>query len=100
MKKILWRDYYPDGSLKEECPLVYGRLHGVATLYNQDGSVKEKIIYENDLLMGNPFKGANPDDIARDLGLFLVDDEEWNKSSDSENNIVEVDEKLASIIKF
>ncbi len=100
MKKLTWKDYYPDGSLKEECPLVYGRLHGVATLYNQDGSIKEKRIYENDLLMGNPFKGVTADNIAKNLGLFLVDDEEWEKTKNDGEIIFEIDAKLASIIKF
>lgn len=93
-----WKTYYENGNLKEECPMKYGKLNGVATLYNQDGTVKEKRIYENDILMGNPFKGCSAEKIAEGLGLFLNEKDEWNLASEESKMIIEIDENLASII--
>ncbi|MDO4689825.1 MAG: hypothetical protein Q4A58_00825 [Fusobacterium sp.] len=100
MEESIWKIFYENGNLKEECPMRYGRLHGIATLYNEDGSIKEKRIYENDILMGNPFKGAEPEDIVEKLGLFLINQEEWELSKKEDEVVIEIDEKLASMILF
>ena len=100
MKENMWRIFYENGNVKEECPMRYGRLHGIATLYNEDGGIKEKRIYENDMLMGNPFKGVTPENIVEKLGLFLIEQEEWELSKKESEEIIEIDERFASIILF
>ncbi|MDD7410098.1 MAG: hypothetical protein SOY60_04980 [Fusobacterium gastrosuis] len=96
----IWRSYYENGGIKEECTMRNGKLNGIATLYNEDGTVKEKRIYENDILMGNPFKGQSVEKIAIDLGLFLGDKNEWELASFEDEGAIEIDENLASILFF
>lgn len=100
MKEEVWRDFYKNGELKEECPMKYGKLHGIATLYDEEGNIKEKRVYENDILMGNPFKGATPEKIATRLGVFVGEYEEWKIAEKEESEEIEIDEKIASIILF
>jgi len=38
--------YYEQGSLKEEGPYEEGKENGTFILYNLDGSLKKKIIFE------------------------------------------------------
>lgn len=99
-EKEIWKSYYDDGVIKEECPIKYGKLNGVATLYNKDGSIKEKRVYNNDMLMGNPFTGLSAEKIATNLGLILSGEEEWKLAKNESDYIYEIDEKTASILLF
>jgi len=100
MEKEMWKSYYNNGNIKEECEMRYGKLNGISTLYNEDGEIIEKRIYSNDILMGNPFTGLSPEEIANRLGLFIVDSEEWNLIKESNKDVIEIDEKVASLIYF
>lgn len=96
----MWKTYYENGAVKEECPIRYGSLNGIATLYNQDGTIKEKRIYSNDMLMGNIFRGNSSEGIATKFGIFLVEDEECNLSKKENNISIEINEELASILFY
>lgn len=80
--------------------MKYGKLNGISTLYDEDGKIIEKRIYSNDMLMGNPFTGLSPEEIAKKLGIFIVDSEEWNLIKKSNEEVIEIDEKTASLIYF
>ena len=95
----IWRSYYDNGEIKEECPIRDGKLNGIATVYNVDGSIKEKRVYNNDMLMGNPFTGLSAEKIATGLGLFLGEKEEWDLAIECEEKF-EIDEKIASILLY
>ena len=100
MEKKIWKSYYKNGNIKEECEMKYGQLNGISTLYDEDGKIIEKRIYSNDMLMGNPFTGLSPEEIAKKLGIFIVDSEEWNLIKKSNEEVIEIDEKTASLIYF
>ena len=100
MEKKIWKSYYKNGNIKEECEMKYGKLNGISTLYDEDGKIIEKRIYSNDMLMGSPFTGLSPEEIAKKLGIFIVDSEEWNLIKKSNEEVIEIDEKTASLIYF
>ena len=80
--------------------MKYGKLNGISTLYNEEGEIVEKRIYSNDILMGNPFTGLSPEEIANKLGFFIVDPEEWSLIKKFNKDVIEIDEKVASLIYF
>ncbi|MFZ7972319.1 hypothetical protein ACO1GZ_02655 [Fusobacterium watanabei] len=100
MEKEKWKSYYNNGNIKEECEMKYGKLNGISTLYDEKGKIIEKRIYSNDMLMGNPFTGLSPEEIANKLGFFIVDPEEWDLIKKSNKDVIEIDEKVASLIYF
>ena len=54
MENEMWKTYYSNGKVKEEVPIKRGKWNGIGILYAEDGSIIEKRIYKNDILMGNP----------------------------------------------
>ena len=98
MEKEKWKSYYNNGNIKEECEIKYGKLNGIST--DEEGKIIEKRIYSNDMLMGNPFTGLSPEEIANKLGFFIVDSEEWDLIKKSNKDVIEIDEKVASLIYF
>lgn len=93
-----WKKYYDNGMLKEEVPMKNGKLNGVGYLYDEEGNLIEKRIYSNDVLMGNPYKGANLEEIAEALGLTEVSSDEWELAEKEEGSLLNVTPEMASIL--
>lgn len=93
-----WKTYYENGQLKEEIPLRGGRLNGVGLLYDKKGNLVEKRIYANDMLMGNPYDGIGPSQLAEELGLTPSDPVEWDLAETEEGEMMEVTPKMLSVI--
>ena len=93
MENELWRTYYSSGKIKEEVPIKRGRLNGVGILYAEDGTILEKRIYKNDILMGNPYIGMSPEELAQNLGYIIS---EIDLAEDNAE-VVEINYKDASI---
>lgn len=97
-KQEMYRTYYENGNLKEECPLIRGKLHGVSTVYREDGKILEKRIYQNDMCIGNPFTGMNVFELEDVLGLTDSTAEEWQEALEEEGEYYEITPEFASII--
>ena len=89
MENELWRTYYSSGKIKEEVPIKRGRLNGIGILYAEDGTILEKRIYKNDILMGNPYIGMSAEQLAEELGYII--------SNKSEIDLAEDDAKAVEI---
>jgi hypothetical protein len=96
MENELWRTYYSSGKIKEEVPIKRGRLNGVGILYAEDGTILEKRIYKNDILMGNPYIGMSPEELAQNLG-YIISDRSEIELADDDAEVVEINYKDASI---
>ncbi|MEX6518474.1 MULTISPECIES: hypothetical protein [Fusobacterium] len=98
MENEMWRTYYSSGKLKEEVPIKRGKLNGIGILYDEDGSIIEKRIYKNDILMGNPYIGMSPEELADKLGYIISDRSELELAEDDaeavEINYREVSKRL------
>ncbi|MBF1206296.1 MAG: hypothetical protein HXM08_03145 [Fusobacterium periodonticum] len=96
MENELWRTYYSSGKIKEEVPIKRGRLNGIGILYAEDGTILEKRIYKNDILMGNPYIGMSAEQLAEELGYIISDKSEIDLAED-DAEVVEVNYKDVSI---
>ena len=96
MEDELWRTYYSSGKIKEEVPIKRGRLNGIGILYAEDGTILEKRIYKNDILMGNPYIGISAEQLAEELGYIISDKSEIDLAED-DAEVVEINYKDASI---
>ena len=96
MENELWRTYYSSGKIKEEVPIKRGRLNGIGILYAEDGTILEKRIYKNDILMGNPYIGMSAEQLAEELGYIISDKSEVDLAED-DTEVVEINYKDASI---
>ena len=96
MENELWRTYYNSGKIKEEVPIKRGRLNGIGILYAEDGTILEKRIYKNDILMGNPYIGMSAEQLAEELGYIISDKSEMDLAED-DAEVVEINYKDASI---
>lgn len=96
MENELWRTYYTSGKIKEEVPIKRGRLNGIGILYAEDGTILEKRIYKNDILMGNPYIGMSAEQLAEELGYIISDKSEIDLAED-DTEVVEINYKDASI---
>ncbi len=98
MENELWRTYYSSGKIKEEVPIKRGRLNGIGILYAEDGTILEKRIYKNDILMGNPYIGMSAEQLAEELGYIISDKSEIDLAEDDakavEINYKEVSKRL------
>ena len=83
MENELWRTYYSSGKIKEEVPIKRGRLNGIGILYAEDGTILEKRIYKNDILMGNPYIGMSAEQLAEELGYIISDKSEIDLAEDN-----------------
>lgn len=97
MENELWRTYYSSGKIKEEVPIKRGRLNGVGILYAEDGTILEKRIYKNDILMGNPYIGMSAEQLAEELGYIISDKSEIDLAED-DAKAVEINYKEVSKI--
>ena len=96
MENELWRTYYSSGKIKEEVPIKRGRLNGIGILYAEDGTILEKRIYKNDILMRNPYNGMSAEQLAEELGYIISDKSEIDLAED-DAEVVEINYKDASI---
>jgi hypothetical protein len=96
MENELWRTYYNSGKIKEEVPIKRGRLNGIGILYAEDGTILEKRIYKNDILMGNPYIGMSAEQLAEELGYIISDKSEIDLAED-DAEVVEINYKDVSI---
>lgn len=96
MENELWRTYYSSGKIKEEVTIKRGRLNGIGILYAEDGTILEKRIYKNDILMGNPYIGMSAEQLAEELGYIISDKSEIDLAED-DAEVVEINYKDASI---
>lgn len=96
MENELWRTYYNSGKIKEEVPIKRGRLNGIGILYAEDGTILEKRIYKNDILMGNPYIGMSAEQLAEELGYIISDKSEVDLAED-DTEVVEINYKDVSI---
>ena len=96
MENELWRTYYSCGKIKEEVPIKRGRLNGIGILYAEDGTILEKRIYKNDILMGNPYIGMSAEQLAEELGYIISDKSEIDLAED-DAEVVEINYKDVSI---
>ena len=96
MENELWRTYYSSGKIKEEVPIKRGRLNGIGILYAEDGTILEKRIYKNDILMGNPYIGMSAEQLAEELGYIISDKSEIDLAED-DAEVVEINYKYVSI---
>ena len=96
MENELWRTYYSSGKIKEEVPIKRERLNGIGILYAEDGTILEKRIYKNDILMGNPYIGMSAEQLAEELGYIISDKSEIDIAED-DAEVVEINYKDASI---
>jgi hypothetical protein len=96
MGNELWRTYYNSGKIKEEVPIKRGRLNGIGILYAEDGTILEKRIYKNDILMGNPYIGMSAEQLAEELGYIISDKSEIDLAED-DAEVVEINYKDVSI---
>ena len=98
MENEVWRTYYSSGKIKEEVPIKRGKLNGIGILYAEDGSIIEKRIYKNDILMGNPYIGMSAEQLAEELGYIISDKSEIDLAEDDakavEINYKEVSKRL------
>lgn len=98
-KQEMYRTYYENGKLKEECPIRRGKLDGVSTVYREDGEILEKRIYRNDMCMGNPFLGQDPIAIAEAFGYIEpCTEEQWQEALEAEGDILPLTPEVASIV--
>lgn len=97
MENELWRTYYSSGKIKEEVPIKRGRLNGIGILYAEDGTILEKRIYKNDILMGNPYIGMSAEQLAEELGYIISDKSEIDLAED-DAKAVEINYKEVSKI--
>ena len=97
MENELWRTYYNSGKIKEEVPIKRGRLNGIGILYAEDGTILEKRIYKNDILMGNPYIGMSAEQLAEELGYIISDKSEIDLAED-DAKAVEINYKEVSKI--
>lgn len=97
MENEMWRTYYSSGKLKEEVPIKRGKLNGIGILYDEDGSIIEKRIYKNDILMGNPYIGMSAEQLAEELGYIISDKSEIDLAED-DTKAVEINYKEVSKI--
>ena len=97
MENELWRTYYSSGKIKEEVPIKRGRLNGIGILYAEDGTILEKRIYKNDILMGNPYIGMSAEQLAEELGYIISDKSEIDLAED-DAEVVEINYKEVSKI--
>ena len=97
MENEMWRTYYSSGRLKEEVPIKRGKLNGIGILYAEDGSIIEKRIYKNDILMGNPYVGMSAEQLAEELGYIISDKSEIDLAED-DAKAVEINYKEVSKI--
>ncbi len=75
MAEKRYEEFYPDGTLKESCPLnKWGELDGWCIRYNSHGEEIEKVFYDNGIYMGNPFNGKTPEEIVDMLGGTIEED--------------------------
>ena len=95
MENELWRTYYSSGKIKEEVPIKRGRLNGIGILYAEDGTILEKRIYKNDILMGNPYIGMSAEQLAEELGYIISDKSEIDLAED-DAKAVEINYKEVS----
>ena len=95
MENELWRTYYSSGKIKEEVPIKRGRLNGIGILYAEDGTILEKRIYKNDILMGNPYIGMSAEQLAEELGYIISDKSEIDLAED-DTKAVEINYKEVS----
>ena len=96
MENEMWKTYYSSGKVKEEVPIKRGKLNGIGILYAEDGSIIEKRIYKNDILMGNPYVGMSAEQLAEELGYIISDKSEIDLAED-DAEVVEINYKDASI---
>ena len=96
MENELWRTYYSSGKIKEEVPIKRGRLNGIGILYAEDGTILEKRISKNDILMGNPYIGMSAEQLAEELGYIISDKSEIDLAED-DAEVVEINYKDVSI---
>ena len=97
MENELWRTYYSSGKIKEEVPIKRGRLNGIGILYAEDGTILEKRIYKNDILMGNHYIGMSAEQLAEELGYIISDKSEIDLAED-DAKAVEINYKEVSKI--
>ncbi len=97
-KKEMWRTYYENGNIKEEVPIVRGKLNGIGKYYNEKGEIIEKRVYQNDVCMGNPFVGQDVISLADSLGCSLATKEEWEEAMEEEGEVIEINSENTSII--
>ena len=97
MENEIWRTYYSSGKLKEEVPVKRGKLNGIGILYAEDGTILEKRIYKNDILMGNPYIGMSAEQLAEKLGYTISDKSEAELAED-DVEAVEINYKEVSKI--
>lgn len=97
MENEVWRTYYSSGKIKEEVPIKRGKLNGIGILYDEDGSIIEKRIYKNDILMGNPYIGMSAEQLAEELGYIISDKSEIDLAED-DTKAVEINYKEVSKI--
>ena len=70
-----YKEFYPNGVLKESCPVNFmGELHGWCICYDEQGKEIEKVRYENGMYMGNPFANKTGVELVEALGGSIEED--------------------------
>lgn len=94
-EKKFYESFHENGKLKERCPLnKKGELHGWKIVFDELGNEIEKIKYENDMRIGNPFSAKTPKEMVEMLG-GTIEDDLLNEKGEGE---FIVDDKTASTL--
>ncbi|MGF6906821.1 hypothetical protein [Fusobacterium sp. PH5-44] len=66
--KERFEEYYPDGTLKRTgYKNKLGNIDGFVIIYNEDGTEKEKLKYDNGMRLGNVLMGLSSEEIIQKL---------------------------------
>lgn len=94
-EKKFYESFHENGELKERCPLnKKGELHGWKIVFDEWGNEIEKIKYENDMRIGNPFSAKTSEEMVGMLG-GTIEDDPFNEKGEGE---FIVDDKTASTL--
>ncbi|MGL4866030.1 MAG: hypothetical protein ACRC4T_23310 [Cetobacterium sp.] len=85
MNKKYYESFYPNGKIKERCPLSRsGSRQGWLIKYDENGKEIEKLLYDNGILIGNPFENKNMIEISDKIGISFEENPFKNEEADTE----------------
>lgn len=85
MSKKYYESFYPNGKIKERCPLSRsGSKQGWLIKFDEDGKEIEKLFYDNSILIGNPFENKNMIEISDILGINFEKNQFENEEAETE----------------
>lgn len=95
-EKKIYEIFHENGKLKERCPLnKRGELHGWKIVFDELGNEIEKIKYENDMRIGNPFSAKTPEQIVEKLGGTIEED---NINEEGEGEFIVTDKTASTML--